>query len=166
VPSLRLLVVGRIPVRALAAGAAAAARELSAEHEHRRRETRIGVVAAAPALAPLGDGRAGRVVGRCLHGLFVLAIPVLAFVLLNVDALLPAAWRPYVRVVCGGLLVLGGLPLATRRGRSLVALEVVRSPRRRRRWSLRMVDLLLNVGAALLVGAGVFELARAIPSLV
>jgi hypothetical protein len=105
----RALLVGRIVARALAAGGAAALRELAAERERRRSESLV--TEAAPAVAVVRQG-GGQLMARCVYGLFVLALVCLTLVALNVDLLLPAGWRAFFRVVCGGILVLEGLPLA------------------------------------------------------
>jgi hypothetical protein len=153
----RVLAAGRSFARALGAGGAAAARELAAERERRR---------AAELAAAEPPSRRVRVGGRFVYGLLLAAVACLLVVALNIDLLLPAGARPYFRAVCGGLLVLAGLPLAGPRtwGRSLVVGHLLRS--RSRGWRFRVLDPLLQAAGVLMLGGAAFELARAIPKLV
>jgi hypothetical protein len=169
-----MLVAGRILARALAAGGAAAARELAAERD-RRRAAELAAAQAAAGGRAAEAGRLRRVVGRCLYGLFAIAFVCLLLVALNIDMLLPAGWRPFFRVTCGGVLALAGLTLVGWRGggRSLLTAQFVR-PRpaggtaraSRRGWTRRMLDPLLQALGVLMLGGAAFELARAVPRLV
>jgi hypothetical protein len=175
-PSLdrdRMLLVGRIIGRAVVAGGAAAVRELAAERE-RPRSGRLAE-AARPAVDRRPRGRAAKLFAPWLHELFLLAFICLTLVALNVDLLLPAAWRPFFRLSCGVVLIVGGLPLAagTARSRSLViALLLHRWSKRRsgrpqrHGWAFRLLDPLLQALGVAMLGAAALELVRAVPRLV
>jgi hypothetical protein len=141
-------------LRALLAGASAAAREL------RTREAQVAEPAASVQRAP-------RKRATFVYLVFLAELVCLGSAFFELDLFLPSGWVLSFRVAFGIALLAGGLIFFPGRlgARSLVLERLVpaaHAPPGRQRWRRLMLDLLIQLAAlAMLIGAAL-ELARSL----
>src|SRR5437879_4259278 len=98
-------------MRALIVGASAAAREWVGQDTARPEDNPL---ASWSNIGP-PSSRRRRMAAGGVYGLFVAAAACLLLAGLNADLVLPAAWTPTFRLLCGAILLLGSLALVQTR---------------------------------------------------